>query len=155
MIAAWTNDRNIDYQILRIGHVYGPGEESYEKVIPTVVMRRLINNENLALYGEGSESRTFIYITDVIRSIINAMELEENIGPVNIVGNEGITVKDLLHLLLKISNKNVLLEQKAIAYTPKSLLFDNTKSRLLLPEELVPLEIGLQREWNHMKQLSE
>lgn len=152
MIEAWAKDNQVDYQVLRIGHVYGPGEESYNKVIP-IVIKRLLNNQSLALYGEGNEFRTFIYITDVIHAILSAIELKENIGPVNIVGDKGIMIKNLLDLLLKISNKEVKLEKIAINHIPKSMLFDNTKARLLLPEDLIPIDVGLQKEWDYMKQL--
>ena len=70
MISSWAAQKKICHQILRIGHVYGEGEEKYKKIIP-VTMQRLLSNIPLQMYGDGSEIRSFIYIQDVVNAVIN------------------------------------------------------------------------------------
>ena len=106
MITEWAIQNNIIYQILRIGHIYGPGEQQYKKLIP-LVMQQLIKGEAIRIYGTGEEIRTFLFITDVVDNIINSLSLNDPIGPVNIVGDDPITINDLVFKIVQISGTKV------------------------------------------------
>lgn len=152
MVQVWSEQKKVECQILRIGHVYGPGEESYKKVIP-ITIQRLLRNEDIVMYGDGNDLRTFIYIDDVVNTIMNAIEIGDVKGPTNVTGNQNISMKELFHLLLKISGKTVSIREIATDKKGRDMLFDISKSRFLLPRELVSLEEGLKYEWNYMKSL--
>ena len=67
-----TCDHKVENMNLRIGHVYGPGEEEYKKVIP-ITIKKILDNKPLQLWGDGSDLRSFIFIDDVVNSIVKSL----------------------------------------------------------------------------------
>lgn len=152
MIEAWANDKNIIFQVLRLGHVYGPGEELYQKIIPTS-MKTLLENKNLKQYGEGQDQRSFIFIDDVVTSIINSLELPSFVGPINIVGSQNISINKLLNKMVLISGRDVQIEKVAWDGGRRDLIFDNSKLKKFLLSKETSLDEGLQKEWNYFLSL--
>lgn len=137
-------------QVLRLGHVYGPGEEQYKKLIPEV-MRKILQNEPLQIWGTGNELRAFIYIQDVVNCILAAFYLDKSIDAVNIAGAQQIRVKDLIDLILTISGSDT---KVSISGEPgRDVIFDCTMRQELLLANEMPLQEGLLREWQYMKNL--
>ena len=155
MIASWANQNQLLYQILRIGHVYGPGEEQYQKAIP-VMIRKILNNEPIQIFGTGDAIRSFIYIEDVVDAIIKSVDLEFFDGPINIVGGNQISIKDLAQLLIKNSESNTNVEFiKTTDIKQRDFIFDNSKMKKLLLKQEIDLAFGLKMEYNHMRNLSQ
>lgn len=150
MLSSWSQQNNTAVLTLRIGHVYGPGEEKYQKLIP-LVMKQIINNLSIKIYGSGTDVRTFIYITDVINSILKSIELESSNETINIVGNEQISINDLIIKIIEISGKNVIVERIESDSEPRNLIFDNAKLKKLLHNPIVSLAEGLRKEWEYLK----
>ena len=150
MISAWASQKGVCHQILRVGHVYGPGEEDYKKIIP-VTIKNLLLKTSPKLYGEGKDIRSFIYISDVIDAIINSLKLEKYQGVINIVSEEQITIKELVYKIISISGLPI--EPEKVDYKGKSrdLVFDNTKLKNLLYEPKVSLNEGLKNEIIYFK----
>src|SRR5690606_10788804 len=93
LIKEYARSRNIEYMNLRVGHVYGPGEEEYQKVLPLTV-NKILAGEPVEIWGGGSELRSFIYIEDVIKAIINSLShVPANID-INIVSGRFISIRD-------------------------------------------------------------
>ena len=135
MMSLHAAERGIAIQVLRIGHVYGPGEEQYVKVIPKAI-ERIIAGGDVELWGEGEELRSFIYISDVVTAILKAVELQEEPGVINVVGGNVISIRDLLEKLIAIGGRQTKIVQQEFSRTRRDLVFDNTKlKRYLLPEE--------------------
>ena len=135
MMSLHAAERGIAIQVLRIGHVYGPGEEQYVKVIPKAI-ERIIAGGDVELWGEGEELRSFIYISDVVTAILKAVELQEEPGVINVVGGNVISIRDLLEKLIAIGGRQTKIVQQEFSGTRRDLVFDNTKlKRYLLPEE--------------------
>jgi nucleoside-diphosphate-sugar epimerase len=152
MISSWARVNDIVYQVLRIGHVYGPGEESYQKIIPET-FRRLLANKSPQMWGSGTEIRSFIYIKDIVRAILNSIRLNESIGPINLVGGSQITIRDLISKMILISGRELSIETLPSNDFTRNLIFDNKKMRdLLLPSE-TSLDQGLKEEWGNMKNI--
>jgi len=137
-------------QILRVGHVYGPGEEAYQKIIPATIAR-LQNNLSPQIWGTGKEMRSFIFIDDVIQSIIRSIELASFAGPINIVGSRIISISTLINELLGISGLAIPIEYLPERSARRDLVFDNTRMRDLLKVIETPLSVGLKKEWDYMK----
>ena len=149
MIAAWAKKNNKQLAILRIGHVYGPGEEAYQKVIP-VTINKLLQNGQPQILGEGNEKRAFIHVKDVVKAIMNAVELDSDPGPVNIVGAQSVSIKELVTKLISISGMPLQPEFISHSGQGRNLLFDNKKMAAMLGSESVDLDKGLQEEWDYM-----
>lgn len=153
LLSAWASQNKIAHQILRIGHVYGPGEEKYNKIIPST-MQRLLNGDTIQLYGEGKEIRSFIYISDVVQAIMNAIELKNKSDVINIVGQESITISELIDKIIDISNLPVTIENIKSESKTRDYIFENKKMKELLYTPKVGLNEGLLLEWNYMQTLN-
>jgi nucleoside-diphosphate-sugar epimerase len=149
MIAAWANEKHKKFQVLRVGHVYGPGEENYQKIIP-VTMKNLISKKNVQIWGSGKEIRSFIYIKDVVEAILNAINLSEDIGPVNLVSGNSISISELVNQLISISGSTVSVEHITSNTSGRDLLFDNSKLKEHLLHSETALSKGLTEEWHYM-----
>lgn len=153
MITSWAAESRKIAQILRIGHVYGPGEERYQKIIP-LTMRKLIQGQSLQMWGTGGEIRSFIYIDDVISAIQKAIHLNENPGPINIVGGHKITIAELIQKLIGLSDAGkVDIEKMETNASARNLIFNNQRMKTWLLSSEINLDIGLRREWEYMKRL--
>lgn len=145
----------VPFAMLRIGHVYGPGEEKYGKIIP-VLIRNSLEGKTTTIRGDGSVRRDFVYVGDLCRILENFIETNFS-SPVNIVTGQAHTLREIAEILNDITGGKtqvVYLEQEE---NPRSLYFDNSLLRSLLGADFTftPLEEGLAREYMHMKNLYE
>lgn len=154
IVGNWSKNRNISHQILRVGHVYGPGEEAYQKIIPLTI-KKLLKNEHIEIWGTGNEIRSFIYIDDVVKAIGKAITLGENIGPINIVSGNQVTINNLIKKLIEISGSNSIPKLVATTAISRNLIFDNQKMKQVLLYRETPLNKGLSIEYNYMKKLND
>jgi UDP-glucose 4-epimerase len=116
-------------------------------------MQQSINGETIRIYGTGEEIRTFLYITDVVDTIINSLSLNEPIGPVNIVGDDPITVNDLVFKIVQISGIKISINRIKNSNKNRNLVFNNDKMKKYLSTPKINLDEGLHSEWNYMKTL--
>jgi nucleoside-diphosphate-sugar epimerase len=150
MIVDWASEHKVIAQILRLGHVYGPGEEAYEKIIP-VTFRRILNNEPIKIWGSGKELRSFIFIDDVVKAIMTSIKLKDNNELINIAGGHPICMIELVNKMTSISGKKTNIEFESSATPGKDLVFDISKLRSLLLKNETELEEGLTTEWAYLK----
>jgi nucleoside-diphosphate-sugar epimerase len=151
MITEFSKERKLICQILRLGHVFGPGEEKYRKIIP-VTISKLLNKKEIEIFGDGQAVRTFIYLSDVAESILNAVDLLQSEGIINVVGETRITIENLVKALIIIhGNKDVVVNYKPSSIKNRDLIFDNRKLKAKLFNQFTPLDIGLKEEYLYMK----
>ncbi|MBE6506811.1 MAG: NAD(P)-dependent oxidoreductase [Methanocorpusculum parvum] len=144
----------IECHTLRLGHIYGPGEEDYQKLIP-VTVRKILRNEEPVIFTDGLELRSFIYITDCCRAIWKSFNLNEDVGPINIVSNTPASVKTIVETLISISGKCLDVQILNKNMPVRNLVFNADKmSRYLCPEEET-LTSGLEKEYRYMCSLHE
>ena len=97
---------NLDIKIVRIFNTYGPNMMINDgRVISNFIVQSLLE-KNLTINGNGSQSRSFMYVDDLIDGLISVMSLEQYLGPVNIGNPEEITIKKLAFEILSISNSS-------------------------------------------------
>ncbi|MFH1616608.1 MAG: NAD(P)-dependent oxidoreductase [Planctomycetota bacterium] len=154
MICSYAVKQKCCYTILRYGHIFGPGEDAYGKLIPQTI-RKLLNGERPVLYGDGSMLRDFLYVDDVVEATLRAATLPYHVlGPVNIVRGKSTTIRNITETLIKITGFQgaiKYLEEKTNSY---SLCFDNKlMNEMLGVWEFVSLEEGLKREVEYFKKL--
>ena len=150
MVKNWGSQNNKLTQILRIGHVYGPGEEAYKKLIPLTISK-ILDNKTIEIWGSGEEKRSFIYIKDAVKAIVNAIKIEEDFGIINITSSTSISVKELVKQIIKLTAPNHKIEYIASNHSSRDLVFDNSKMKKHLLSEFISLEEGLSNEINFMK----
>jgi len=136
---------------LRVGHVYGPGEEKYQKVLPLAISK-ILAEQPVEVWGDGSELRSFIYIEDVVKAIINSIDYEPANLDVNVVSGTAISIHDLLVKLIEISGEDVVLNSIDSSHVKRDLVFDNSRLVATLLDKETELNEGLMREYSYMKE---
>ena len=92
----------IDTVSLRFGNVYGPGSKHKSSVVAKFI-RKALNGEILEIYGDGSQTRDFIYIDDLIDAVVSAATVPDIGGEVfQIASNKETTVSEMVDTLLPI-----------------------------------------------------
>lgn len=149
MINVYAADRGLISHILRVGNVYGPGEEKYEKFLPAAI-KNVLDGGKVEVWGKGETRRSLIYIDDVVASILQAINLQADVGLINVVGGSPMSVQDLIGELVLVSEKKVRITRIATNSPGKDCTFDNRKMRqYLLPNE-TEFRMGLRVEYAHM-----
>jgi UDP-glucose 4-epimerase len=150
MVKAFSKQKNASYINLRIGHVYGPGEEKYKKVIP-IAIQNVLNDIPLELWGEGEDLRSFIFIEDVVESILNSLESSEENIDINIVSGEAVSIRNLLYKIINVSGKDIKVDRKESNHERRDLVFDNSLLLKTLLNKETDLMHGLKIEYQYMK----
>ena len=93
----------LDIRVVRIFNTYGPRMTANDgRVVSNFIMQAL-RGEDITIYGDGSQTRSFCYVDDLIDGIVKMMHAENFIGPVNL-GNPGeFTMLELADLVLKLT----------------------------------------------------
>ncbi len=152
MVSSWGKANAKIVHVLRIGHIYGPGEEAYQKLIP-VTMQKLLLHQPLQLWGTGNEKRSFLYIDDLVSAILKTLKINTDLGVLNLVSGTGITVRELIEMLIGISGVETSIETIPAQGEGRSLIFDNSKMKKEIGLSEISLRQGLLQEWEYMKQL--
>jgi UDP-glucuronate decarboxylase len=88
-------EHSVDIRVIRIFNTYGPRMAVDDGRVVSNFICQALKNEDLTVYGDGSQTRSFCYVDDLVRGITKMMDHDDFIGPVNL-GNEGeFTVREL------------------------------------------------------------
>ncbi len=142
----------VNIRIVRIFNTYGPRMHPYDGRVVSNFIRQAIMGEDITIFGDGSQTRSFCYRDDLVEGIIRMMNgPDEFIGPVNI-GNPGeFTIRQLAELTLEMTgSKSRLVAKPLPADDPKQRQPDISLARTRLNwEPKVPLREGLRKtiEW--------
>jgi dTDP-glucose 4,6-dehydratase len=143
---AYHRQQGVDTCIVRIFNTYGPRMRPHDgRAIPTFI-RQALANEPLTVFGDGSQTRSFCYVEDLIRGLIALAGSEEHM-PVNIGNPNEYTLLELAQKVLDAteSRSEILFEALPVD-DPKVRQPDITRARQLLGwEPQVSLEDGLRR----------
>lgn len=136
----------VDIRVVRIFNTYGPRMlENDGRVVSNFIVQAL-RGEPLTIYGDGSQTRSFCYVSDLIEGFIRLMN-GDHTGPVNI-GNPGeYTIKQLAETIQSMVNPNVPLQYKPLPEDdPRRRQPDITRAREWLGwEPTVALQEGLEK----------
>lgn len=94
----------VDIKIVRVFNTYGPKmAENDGRVISNFVLQAL-KKQNITIYGNGSQTRSFQYVDDLLDGMIAMMNVENFIGPVNIGNPKEFTILELAQKIIKLTN---------------------------------------------------
>ena len=106
---------NVDIRIVRIFNTYCPRMDKNDGRVVSNFINQALNNENITLYGEGNQTRSFCYIDDQINGLIKLMN-SDYIYPVNIGNPQELTVKELANIIVELTES-----KSQITYEPLPL----------------------------------
>ena len=133
--------------VLRYGHLFGPGEDAYRKLIPHT-MQLMLRGEEPTVFGDGSALRDLLYVDDAVVATLRAAQLDEaDPGAVNIVRGASVTIRHIVETLVALTGYRGGICYLTDRPPGHSLQFDDRRMRELLGEwDRVSVEEGLRRE---------
>jgi nucleoside-diphosphate-sugar epimerase len=142
---SYQQEFDLDYTIFRFFNTYGPKQS--EDFVLSKFLSAAVKGEDITIYGDGSQTRTFCYIDDNTDFCVGALSNPETVNRVYNVGNDLIyTIKDLAELIIKKT-----FSTSKIVYLPPLKDGDMTrrqpdisKMRNILKRDLIQLEQGIE-----------
>jgi dTDP-glucose 4,6-dehydratase len=141
---AYRRYHQVDTRIARIFNTYGPRMQVNDgRVVPNF-MKQALRGEDLTVYGDGSQTRSFCYVSDEIDGFLRLSKADEP-GPVNIGNPTEFTILECARRVLAVTGSKSKIRYEALPQDdPKQRCPDITKARTLLGwEPKVDLESGL------------
>jgi dTDP-glucose 4,6-dehydratase len=143
---AYHGQQGVNTSIVRIFNTYGPRMRAHDgRAIPTFV-RQALAGEPLTVFGDGSQTRSFCYVDDLIRGLYLLATSEEHL-PVNLGNPDEFTLLELANAVIKVTGSQSPIVFEALPVDdPQVRQPDITRARQVLGwEPEVPLEEGLRR----------
>ena len=138
----------IKIKVIRIFNTYGPNMDPKDgRVVSNFIMQAL-KNENITVFGDGSQTRSLCYVDDLITGIIKMMASEEYfVGPVNLGSTEELTVLEIAKIISRITgSKAKIIYSMLPKDDPTQRKPDNSLAREeLLWQPIIKVEDGLKR----------
>jgi dTDP-glucose 4,6-dehydratase len=151
---AYHRAHDVDTRIIRIFNTHGPRMQVLDgRAVPNF-MAQAIRGEPLTVYGDGSQTRSLCYVSDLVRGVLAAVEKGDDL-PVNLGNPEEVTVLELAQIIVRLSASSSPIEFKPLPIDdPKQRRPDIARARKLLgwqPE--VGLEDGLARTLEYFRRV--
>jgi UDP-glucuronate decarboxylase len=96
----------VDIKIARIFNTYGPRMAIDDGRVVSNFIVQALRGEPLTVYGEGSQTRSFCYVSDLVEGLIAMMSLDNFIGPVNLGNPDEFTILDLAEKIIKLTSSS-------------------------------------------------
>lgn len=146
MTVAYYTYHKVETRIVRIFNTYGPRMRLDDgRVVPSFI-GSVLRNEPLTVYGDGSQTRSFCYVTDLVDGIFRLLHSDERM-PVNVGTEYEMTTHQFAELITRLAGSDQPIVYRPLPKDdPKSRRPDLTRARTILGyEPQVPLEEGLKR----------
>ncbi|HSC09117.1 MAG TPA: UDP-glucuronic acid decarboxylase family protein [Steroidobacteraceae bacterium] len=143
---AYHRTHGVDTKIVRIFNTYGPRMRLRDgRAVPAFISQALAN-EDVTVFGDGRQTRSFCYVTDLVRGILGLMDAKTN-EPVNIGNPHEVTIEEIATTIVKLIGSSSRVVYRPLPVDdPKQRRPDITRARTLLGwEPTVGLEEGLRR----------
>lgn len=144
----------VQIKIIRIFNTYGPNMHPHDGRVVSNFIVQAIKNEDITIYGEGQQTRSFQYIDDLVEGMIRVMETDDTFtGPINIGNPNEFTIMQLAERVLALTgSKSRIVKMELPADDPQQRKPDITLAKKLLDwEPKVQLDQGLENTINYFK----
>ena len=94
-------ENQVDIRVVRIFNTYGPRMAPDDGRVVSNFIVQALKGEDLTIYGDGSQTRSFCFVDDLVEAILRTMEQEETVGPINIGNPVEFTIRELAEQVLK------------------------------------------------------
>ncbi|MCH8904316.1 MAG: NAD-dependent epimerase/dehydratase family protein [Bacteroidetes bacterium] len=145
-LRSYKREFNLNYTIFRLFNTYGP-DQSIDFVMSKFI-RLAIRNEDINVYGDGTQARTFCFIDDHIDSTVNAFQNDLFVNDVVNIGSDvEVTIKELAALVIDITNsKSTIVHVDPLPEGDMlRRLPDITNMKKLLNRDLTPISEGIKK----------
>ena len=108
----YKRQHDVNIKIIRIFNTYGPRMQPNDGRVVSNFIIQALSNENITIYGEGDQTRSFCYVDDLISGIILMMEKDNFSGPMNLGNPSEISIKQLASEIIEITGSKSKLIHK-------------------------------------------
>jgi UDP-glucuronate decarboxylase len=106
---------DVKIKIMRIFNTYGPRMHPNDGRVVSNFIVQALKGENITIYGDGSQTRSFQYIDDLINGAVELMDTpDEFVGPVNVGNPDEFTIKELAEIVIRLTNSGSKLIYKPL-----------------------------------------
>jgi len=144
---------NVDIRIVRIFNTYGPRMAINDGRVVSNFCVAALRGENLEIFGDGEQTRSFAYVDDMIDALVRMMNQDQHIGPINIGNPDEFTIRELAKLaidLARSSSKVVIKPARADDPVRRRPSIELAK-KILGWQPTTPLMVGLQKSLDHFR----
>jgi len=140
-------ENQVDIRVVRIFNTYGPRMAPDDGRVVSNFIVQALKGEDLTIYGDGSQTRSFCFVDDLVEAILRTMEQEETVGPINIGNPVEFTIRELAEQVLKqVGSSSKLVELPLPSDDPTQRKPDISLAKKVLGwEPKVQLAEGLER----------
>jgi dTDP-glucose 4,6-dehydratase len=149
---AYHRTHGLDTKIVRIFNTYGPRMRLRDgRAVPAFVSQAF-DNQDVTVFGDGTQTRSFCYVSDLVRGILALMESTTN-DPVNIGNPHEVTIEEIARTIIRMCGSTSRIVYRPLPVDdPKQRKPDITRARTLLGwEPTVELEEGLRKTIDYFK----
>lgn len=146
----------VDIKVMRIFNTYGPRMDIGDGRVVSNFIVQALKNKDITIYGDGSQTRSFCYVDDLIEGMVCFMNSRDGLtGPIN-MGNPGeFTIKDLAELVIKKTNSSskIVYEKLPVddpTQRKPDILFAETELKWA---PTIPLETGIEKTIDYFQKL--
>jgi dTDP-glucose 4,6-dehydratase len=152
LVTAYCRYQNVDTRLVRIFNTYGPRLQANDGRVISNFMVQALRGDELTIYGDGGQTRSFCYVSDEIEGIVRLSRSDEH-SPVNIGNPAEWTILDCANAVLRITGSSSKIVYHPLPQDdPTQRQPDITKARKLLSwEPKIDLETGLKLSLNYFK----
>jgi UDP-glucuronate decarboxylase len=147
-----------DVVVTRLFNTYGPSMASNDGRVVSNFITQALDNKDITIYGDGSQTRSFCYVDDMVLILQSLMHRDELLPlPINVGNPEEYTIKDIAYLVqsMTMSGSKVVCKQLP-EDDPKVRKPDTSRLCSIIGDvEYTPLNIGLQNTVDYFKSVSE
>jgi UDP-glucuronate decarboxylase len=139
---------NLPIKVIRIFNTYGPRMDENDGRVVSNFITQALRGEDITIYGDGLQSRSFCYVDDLVQGIVSMMDTPEDvIGPMNLGNPVEFTMLELADLVLKYTNSSSKISYQALPQDdPRQRKPDITYANQQLNwEPKISLDEGLQK----------
>jgi UDP-glucuronate decarboxylase len=143
----YLHEFDVDVRIVRIFNTYGPNMDPKDGRVVSNIVTQALQSQDLTIYGDGSQTRSFCYVDDLIRGFYLMMEKDVTGHVINLGNPNEFTMLELAELVnKKVGKSNKIVYQDLPQDDPKKRRPDISKAKELLGwEPEIPLEKGLDK----------
>lgn len=153
----YLRQHGLSIKVARIFNTYGPRMHPNDGRVVSNFIIQALKNEPITIYGDGSHTRSFCYVDDLIEAILRLMRTDQTVtGPVNLGNPEEFSILELAEEILKLTHSRSKIIFKPLpSDDPKQRKPDITQAKKLLSwEPTINLREGLMKTISYFKHLS-
>ena len=149
----YKREHNLNIKIVRIFNTYGPNMTKNDGRVVSNFILQALQNDNITIYGDGSQTRSFQFIDDLVAGLIKMMN-SDNVGPINLGNPIELSMTDLAYKVIKLTNSSSdIIYKKLPKDDPKRRKPDISLAKSTLDwRPVIDLETGLKKTINYFKQ---